>query len=268
LKIGNTDDLSSYLSWFYQGIQKTSGSTASSSATGNDQTVSGTGSPADTLEISDEAYLSLNGSGAGGRMGPPPPPEMTGDAGDSNPITGALDSLVSEGTITDEQAGAIASAIQEAMSGGSAPDTADADAGTQSAVTNPLESLLGSLVSDGTLTEDQAASAAQALTPPPPPPPPLGMGGPGDTDGASAEDGSSGEEDAASVSGAADTSDETSVTDDSDEDTDLIKNIVNSLLSSGTNSKDSISTLLQLLNSLDTETLKTVYADLSGSGGA
>jgi polyhydroxyalkanoate synthesis regulator phasin len=228
-----TDNLSSYLSSLLQETQKASNSTAAGSS---QFTVSGTGS-GDMIEISGEAYDSLAAGSSNGRM-PPPPPSM--DASE------ALSGLVDDGTITDDQAEAITTAIQNAVSSKSSSDSSDTSAGTSSAGSNPLESLLDGLVSDGTLTEDQATSVGQALTPPPPPPP-MGMRGPGGAGGSGVQG-----------------STETAAGSTSDENTDLIKNIVNSLLDNGTNSTGSIGSLLQLLNSLDTDTLKTVYADLSG----
>ena len=72
----------------------------------------------------------------------------------SNKVNSTLDSLVSSGTITQDQETAIQSALTSSQSGSS-----QGTATTTSSQTDPLSSL----VSDGTITQDQANSVTGAL---------------------------------------------------------------------------------------------------------
>lgn len=263
MKIGNTDDIGSYLNRLTQGTQnqrtqqnRTAGNN-SSFMPGMSAMISG-----DSYEISGQAYDSVSGGGLGNMM-PPPDPSR------------ALSGLVEDGTLTSAQAAAVSQAMQSS--------SADITEGS-----NPLQSTLDDLVSDGTLTSDQANSIASAMAPlqkqeetetgsqtdsdmggmTPPPPPPMGMGmsmgGPGGADSSDAalKDSSTDSSTASSVMESSSTS---SASTDSDEKTDLIKDIVNNLLSSGRTSKDYLSALLGFLGSLDTDTLSSISSDLSGS---
>jgi polyhydroxyalkanoate synthesis regulator phasin len=160
LRIGSTDDISSYLARLYQQTQ----GTAASSAAYTYSSLSGIPAFPDTVEISEDAYNSLSSENASA-MKPPPPPKDGPDE--------ALRSLVEEGTITSDQASAIKDAIINAVDEEGASVASDLSGQSEEAGSNPLETLLLNLVSDGTLSEDQAASVAEALKPPPPPPPAL-----------------------------------------------------------------------------------------------
>jgi hypothetical protein len=274
VKIGNTDDIGNYVSKLSQGTQSQRTQNARSTA-GIAPYMSGQSS-GDTVEISEQAYDSLSGDMAGHRM-------MPGHAQ-------ALSGLVEDGTLTSDQAAAVVSAIGS--------EDIDISEGI-----NPLKAALDSLVSAGTLTSDQADSIAGALAPPeppqdetdfnqysgfdslfdsgtttdgtssstvqdmpPPPPPPMGLGrsmGPGGAGGTESEEETDEDDTVASVTSGAVSS--VSALDDSDETTGLIKDIVNTLLDNGTTSKDSISSLLSLLNSLDADTLKSIYSTISGA---
>ena len=81
---------------------------------------------------------------------------------ESNPLQATLESLVSDGTITSDQEEAIASALAPAAKNTMAPPPPP-PRGDASEGSNPLQATLESLVSDGTLTSDQASAIAQAL---------------------------------------------------------------------------------------------------------
>ena len=274
MKIGNSEDLSNYMSRLSQSTQSQRTQNAISTD-GMSPYLSGQSS-GDTLEISDQAYDSLSG-GMPGQMMPPDHRQ-------------ALSGLVDDGTLTGDQAAAVVSAMR----------SGDADTAEGS---NPLKATLDSLVSAGTLTSDQADAIADALAPPeppqdetefggysgdsdslfgsgtttdgassavqdmPPPPPPMELGrsmGPGGAGGPISEEETGEEVSDDAVTGSL-VSSVTASGGETDETTDLIKDIVNSLLDSGTNPKDSISSLLSLLSSLDSETLKSIYSDLSAA---
>ncbi len=81
-------------------------------------------------------------------------------------LSESLTSLVSAGTISDEQADAVSSAIESSLSLESPQFTG-----------NPLQTVLDSLVAAGTISSEQETAIAEALAPPargaaPPPPPP------------------------------------------------------------------------------------------------
>lgn len=73
-----------------------------------------------------------------------------------NPMKDSLDSLVSAGTITQDQESTVASALVPPRDGFD----------PSSASGNPVKDSLDSLVSVGTLTQDQEDSVAKAIAPP------------------------------------------------------------------------------------------------------
>jgi polyhydroxyalkanoate synthesis regulator phasin len=118
--------------------------------------------------VSDETLTEDEASSVAQSLQPPPPPPpggmmpMQGTSEDSESdttdmITQTLQSLVDDGTLTDDQV----TAITDALTGSSETDT-DSDSTT-------LQSILDNLVENDTLTEDEAATVAQSLIPPPPP---------------------------------------------------------------------------------------------------
>jgi hypothetical protein len=86
-----------------------------------------------------------------------------------NPLKSALDSLVSAGTITNDQESSIAAALAppDANSTGASSGTdTNSISFTDSDSDNPLKKALDSLVSSGTITNDQESAVAAALAPP------------------------------------------------------------------------------------------------------
>lgn len=247
LKIGSTDDMSSYLAKLYQQTQRTS----TSSMTFANSSLLGNLAYTDTVEISEDAYNSL-ASGNVSTMKPPPPPRGGPDE--------ALQSLVDDGTITSDQASAIKEAIINAVDEESSSATSASASLSAESSGNPLKTLLNNLVSDGTLSEDQAASVADAMKPPPPPPPQQSAA-------SSAED---------STTGSTDSDDDTSISaansasslissllgNDADSDSDDIDTILNGLLKYGSSTKEYISTLIDTLSADEDDPLDSLYNNL------
>jgi competence protein ComGC len=80
---------------------------------------------------------------------PPPPPPQNG--GFEQTLAEALDSLVSSGTITEDQETAIANILMFSSGENSTSQT------------NPFEDILDSLVSAGTITQDQETAIGSAF---------------------------------------------------------------------------------------------------------
>jgi polyhydroxyalkanoate synthesis regulator phasin len=146
LKIGNSNDAGNIIFLASRNASKSSRSQDSAS---NSAVLS-----PDSLTISDEAYQMM----AAGGMKPGEPPPM----GPQNAPSEVLQSLVQDGTITEDQHTAITDAL----------GTDDAETGDPGA---KLHSVLQSLIDNGTLSEEEAASVADAMLPPPPPGQLMGM---------------------------------------------------------------------------------------------
>jgi polyhydroxyalkanoate synthesis regulator phasin len=137
MKIGNSNEASSILNLINQNASKSSRSQGSAS---NSAVLS-----PDSLTISEEAYQMMAARGM--KPGEPPP---------QNDPSEALQNLVKDGTITEDQSTAIADAL------------GSNDTETESPW-QKLQSVLQSLIDNGTLTEEEATSVADTMMPPPPP---------------------------------------------------------------------------------------------------
>jgi competence protein ComGC len=150
---------------------------ASSNATLKDPLSSLVSSGAITEEqkeaVSEALKSGMKANGMRGMPPPPPPPQQaTGESGQSDMLSSLLDSLVEDGTLTEDQEESVLSALQSAFRS----DSADSS-GTESASadeTDPLDSL----VAAGTITKEQKETikdafeeerASHQMMPPPPP---------------------------------------------------------------------------------------------------
>lgn len=245
MKIGSTDDISSYLAKLYQAQGTSTSSTASTTST-----LLGNLAYSDTVEISEDAYSYL-ASESTSAMQPPPPPPM--DHADE-----ALQSLVDDGTITTEQASAIKDAIISAVE---AEETASSSDSTEQTANsgNPLESILDSLISDGTLSEEQAASVADALKPPPPPPPPEAAA---TSDDSTTESQEVTDETSTSATGVTSSVLSELLDSSSDLETDDIDTILKRLMTYGSSTSEYVSTLIGALGSDEDDPLQALYNNL------
>jgi competence protein ComGC/polyhydroxyalkanoate synthesis regulator phasin len=108
-----------------------------------------------------------------GMQGMPPPPSLQmSQEDDSDQFSSILDSLVTDGTLTEDQEDSILSALESASQGNTTNSS-----GTETSATEDTDPL-GSLVTAGTITEDQKdaiekafeeAMSSQRMPPPPPP---------------------------------------------------------------------------------------------------
>ncbi len=149
MTIGSTTSANVYYTKAIQSMQVRSKDSVSITSDSTSSTDSG-----DSIEISSEAYALYNASKPQGTPPPPPPESSSGSDSDFSDI---LDSLVSDGTITSDQATAIASAL--------APPEKNDESSSSSDDNNPLKNALDSLVSDGTITSDQLSSILSAFAP-------------------------------------------------------------------------------------------------------
>ena len=151
MTIGGTSSTNAYFTRAIQSIQSQNNSSTATTACSSSTTTSG-----DSVEISDEAYANYNASKSQGAPPPPPP----SDSNSSNDLSKILDSLVDDGTITSDQATAIASALAPPEKPNEYAETGSSDNSD-----NPLKNALDSLVDDGTVTSDQLSAILSAITP-------------------------------------------------------------------------------------------------------
>jgi len=174
--------------------------------------------------------------------------------GSTSAVSDALDSLVSDGTITSDQANAIFNSMNS--------DSADVSDGS-----NPLKTTLDSLVNDGTISSDQESSIAEALAPKddgaasglkadkpmgPPPPPPADSEDDSDEDDEDyleellqslVEKGTLSDDQQNAIESAI-----SSISSDSDTDSSSIQVTLDNLLNAGTISDDQANAILEALN--------------------
>lgn len=150
MKINGNDELSSYLANLYktQQNQNTDSGVGQKSNSGNSVKRIGL---KDTLEISSDAYASYAADSAVNGAYPVPPPAPM------QSMSQTLDSLVDDGTITEDQQSQIMTAISS---------YADSE---EEETAYTFSDILDSLVADGTITEDQENTIKNSMAPPPPP---------------------------------------------------------------------------------------------------